>query len=95
MNLLSQVLPGIIVSICSIFITWLVKRTAKKIIETIATRDFVVAALADHKATMMEEITRMFVSSSQQQLTNADMERRVRTLEEYYGVKITLPKSGT
>lgn len=81
-----QILTGIFVTICGAIVTVTVQRTAKKL-EDIATKTFVGEAIEKHEVRMRQ----MFVDSTMQQVTNADVEFRMRRIEMAVGVEIVRP----
>jgi hypothetical protein len=88
----AQIIPGIIVSLVSLFVAWVVKKAVKKIGDTIATREFVtefvLKALADHEATMTVKLNEALTKANLQSVTNADVEVRLRRIEEAFNVRI-------
>lgn len=82
-----QVLTGVIVSICSAIVVLIVQRTSKKL-ENIATKDFVRDSLVTHGLQLEQKIGEMFVRSNFQQVVNADIEGRMRRVEEAFGVSL-------
>lgn len=66
--------------------TLVVQRTAKKL-ENVATKEFVNAAMEAHETRMRQ----MFVDSSLQNVTNADVEFRMRRIEAAVGVEVMRP----
>lgn len=64
----------------------MVQRTAKKL-EGVATKEFVSEAMVAHEARLRQ----MFVDSSLQNVTNADVEFRMRRIEASVGMEVTRP----
>lgn len=86
-NVWPQVGAAAIVSICTGIVTFAVKR-ATKMLENVATKEFVTVSLATHGTLLKTEIGEMFVRSSSQSLVNADVEARIRRVENAFGVKL-------
>ena len=84
----TQIVPGVVVTLMSILVAWIVKQAVGKIQETIATKEFVVAVIKDHEATMMLRMTELINKASLQSITNADIEARMRRIEEAFNVRL-------
>lgn len=82
-----QIIETCIVAICSTAVTMIVNRAAK-VMNNVATKEFVTGALANHGAQLKSEIGDMFVRASTQNVVNADIEARVRRVEAAFGVKL-------
>lgn len=82
-------------ALCSMLVTAMIRQATKKIVATIATKDFVQGALKAHSDSLMEKITAQFTLASGQNITNADVEARLRRVELAYGVKPYLPNAPT
>jgi hypothetical protein len=86
-SLIPQVVTGVIVSVCSISVTWIAQAAAKKL-GNVATKEFVVETLKDHEERMLVNVSNMFVKSSLQNVVNSDIEARMRRVESDFGIKI-------
>lgn len=82
-----QIIQTCIVATCSVVVTALVNR-ATKMLNNVATKEFVTTALGAHGIQLKSEIGDMFVKASSQALVNADVEARVRRVEAAFGVKL-------
>jgi len=81
-----QILSAVFLTICGAIVTVTVQRTARKL-DNIATKDFVADAIGRHEMRMRQ----MFVDATMQQVTNADVEFRMRRIEAALGVEILRP----
>lgn len=82
-----QVIAAAVVSVCSGAVTLTVKTAAKKL-ENVATKDFVTNLITTNTTQLKMEIGEMFVRANAQALVNADVEARVRRVEEAFGIKL-------
>lgn len=85
----TAIVPGIIVSVVSFIVLWVVKRAAQALKDTwenLATRDFVSTTLAEHRKAMLQEIEQVLLKFTAQDRRNADVERRLRRIEQMGGI---------
>ncbi len=82
-----QVVAAGVVSVCSAIVTLIINSAAKSL-KNVATKEFVTQALVTHGSNLKIEIGDMFVKASAQAIVNADVEARIRRVEQAFGVKL-------
>src|SRR5229473_3217886 len=88
------IVAAVVVSAASWVVTAIVRKASTKVsemLDNVATRDFVTDTMKEHRAKVLAEISEMFVKSSFQQVSNNDIELRMRRIELSTGVTVPNP----